>query len=95
MALGLFFLLGILANAPQTVADELPPANAPAFQHAYDMAAGHLQAGRPIAAQLWLRRAFGMARTPEQKAMLRAGYRVAAEANPITFNLTGRHGPVE
>ncbi|MCU0904430.1 MAG: hypothetical protein MUE83_11215 [Tabrizicola sp.] len=58
-------------------------------------AAELLVAGRPIAAQWWIRRAFRHARGHADEAILREAYATAAEANPVTLNVWANVAPTD
>lgn len=67
----------------------------PEFVAALTRAAELLVAGRPMAAQWWVRRAFRHARGPADEAILREAYATAADANPITLNVWANVAPTD
>lgn len=67
----------------------------PEFVAALTRAAELLVAGRPMAAQWWIRRAFRHSRGPADEAILREAYATAADANPITLNLWANVAPTD
>lgn len=82
----------VCGNAP--VAGQTMGAQAGDPYHlALTTAAQRLAGGRPIAAQWWLRRAYGHAKTPQQLATLREAFAIATDANPWTLNLSAGVAP--
>jgi hypothetical protein len=86
-------IFGLLFASP--VSAEVADKQSPAFIAALTRAAELLVAGRPMAAQWWIRRAYRHAQGPEDEAILREAYAMAADANPVTLNFWANVAPTD